>query len=175
MLSGGFTDIIVASDKSTELFALDARCHINLVAALGWSGVTHTRQLFEAGYSKIFFGGVERQFPNQKEAEVFAEMVDIYGASSFGYSFHFGSVIPNLTYPFLANFNEILFVHDSLQIQVDPEKTKTLAKSIGSRISHETHELNLCSPLVNHQIWTQTAKQPINHVNYCEHGIARLR
>ena len=175
MLNGDFTDIIVASDKSTELFALDAQCHINLVAALGWSGVASIRELFEAGYSKIFFGGAERQFPNQREAEIFAEMVHIYGVSSFGYSFHFGSIIPNLTDSFLAQFNEILFVHDNLQIQVDPEQTKTLAKSIDSLISHETHALNLCAPSVNHQIWTQTAKQPINYVNFCEHGIARLR
>ena len=175
MLNGGFTDIIVASDESAELFALETQCDINLIAALGWSGVARTRELFEAGYSKIFFGGAGRQFPNKKEAEIFAEMVHVYGASSFGYSLHFEFNIPNLTDSFLAQFNEVLFVHDRLQIQVDPEQTMTVAKSIDSLISHKTHELNLCAPSVNHQIWTQTAKHPINHVNYCEHGIARLR
>lgn len=175
ILKGNFSDIIVASDNIDELLGLDTRCDANLVAALGWSGVSHIQRLFEAGYSKIFFGGVARQFPNHKEAEAFTEMVRLYGASSFGYTLHFETNIPNLTEIFLDQFNEILLVHDALQIQVDLEKTKKLARSIDSLINHQTHELNLCAPSANHDIWVQTTNQLINYVNYCEHAMARLR
>jgi hypothetical protein len=175
MLKSSFSDIIVASDDVDYLFALNTQCNVNLIAALGWSGVSRVAELFEAGYSKVFFGGVDRQFPNQKETEIFADFVNIYGASSFGYTVHFGPTFPHLTDIFLNQFNEILLVHDALQIQIDPEQIRTIAGSLDDILSQQTHELNLCAPAANHEIWLKTANKPINYVNYCEHAIARLR
>ncbi len=175
MLSSGCSDLIVASDDPRMLFALDTQCHINMIAALGWSGVKEIRNLFEAGYSKIFFGGSVRQFPNPEEAEIFAEMVHIYGASSFGYSMHFSDVMPILEPIFLAQFNEIYLIPNKLQLCIDEEVVVKLASMFEGVVGKDTHELNLCGPSANYQAWSASSCYPINYVNYCEHAIARLR
>lgn len=175
MLSSGCSDLIVASNNSQDLFKLDTRCHINLIAALGWSGVKEIRGLFEAGYSKIFLGGSERELPTREEAEIFSEMVHVYGASSFGYSMHFAKDIPVLDENFLSQFNELFLINETLQLSIDEEGSARVAALFDEQMIGHSHELNLCAPSVNHRAWSAVSRFPVNYVNYCEHAISRLR
>lgn len=73
MLSGSYTDLIVASNDANTLINLDIDCRINMIAALGWSGVAHIERLFNAGYSKVFFGGARRAVLSEREEQIFAK------------------------------------------------------------------------------------------------------
>lgn len=175
MLSGKCSDLIVASDSSQTLLELNILGNINIIAALGWSGVREVRNLFEAGYSKIFLGGADRSFPSQEEAEIFAEMVGIYGSSSFGYSFHFENEIPQIEPSFLNHFNEVLIIENKVQLYTDREKCIYLASQFEKNIKKRNLQLNLCGPKKNHTYWMTNSNVPVNYVNYCEHGIAILK
>ncbi len=175
MLRRNCSDLIISSDNSESLLSLKTTCQINLVAALGWSGVREIRKLFEAGYSKVFLGGASRPLPSRDEANIFAEMVSIYGASSFGYTLHFEDIFPEIDPIFLNQFNEILIVEKEVQLYINQEKCTRLANEFDKKIRRDSLKVNLCAPEKNYETWSRSSKFQVNYVNYCEHGIARVR
>ncbi|WP_341364845.1 hypothetical protein P8T57_05585 [Thalassospira sp. SN3W] len=165
----------MASNDANTLINLDIDCRINMIAALGWSGVAHIERLFNAGYSKVFFGGARRAVPSEREEQIFREMVRIYGASSFGYSMHFPCPEPYIPKHLSDSFNEVLIIDSELQLLPDPDRTAHIAHSISRNMPTKGKEINFSAPHINYEHFEKCVNFPVNYVNYCEHGIAKYR
>ncbi len=175
MLAGNFTDLILACDNAHTLLDLNIHCQINVIAALGWSGVYQIEDLFKAGYSKVFFGGENRPYPSKREERIFYDMVAIYGASSFGYSMHFPITTPNFPTHLSSKFNEILIVDSEIQLFPDTDRTTNIAETVNTHVVNTGKIINLCAPHVNYLRFQEVSDAHINYVNYCEHGIEKYR
>ena len=167
-----YTDIIICSENYECLLNCDLNKQLNYAAGLGWSGVKFAEKLFFHGYSKIFFGGVNRPLPSDCESDEFQKILTVYGASSFGFNFHVDIGSP--VYPpqeFLENFSEISVIDPNLQVNSNIEKPELLMAFLEQISAAHSYEINLVTTF---PVWREIqslANLKFNHVNYCEHGI----
>ena len=99
----------------------------------------------------------------------------IYGSSSFGYTLHFQEKIDLVGMEFLSNFNEILLIEDSLQLMENKEKIDEYILMLNKSKSLKNIEVNICTLFLNYKYWNQGFYKNVNYVNYCEHGVSKLK